>query len=131
MASHVKTSPKVSRVMKLATMVMDITAITARIDVKPLVAAIIISAQAKTVTMATTTMLMLVGIIVLMLAAVMDSDESISTPGKRVLKPVTMATKTTATAASVIAKLPAVVTVMFNAVRRIAMTVIKSKPMAA
>ena len=130
MASRVKTSPKVSRVMKLATMVMDLTAIIARIDVKPLVAAIIILVQAKTVTMATTTMLMHVGTIVLMLAAVMDSDESISMPDKRVLNPVMMVMKTTVMAALVIAKLPAAVTAMFNAVRRIAMMAIKSKPMA-
>ena len=87
------------------------------------------SDRVKIVTMATTMMPMRAAMIARMRVAVTDSNVTIFRQGKTVLRPAMMAMKTTVMAALVIAKLRAAAMGMSSAVKRLVMTVIKSKPM--
>ena len=87
------------------------------------------SDQVKIVTMVTTMMPMRAAMIARMRVVVTDSSVTIFRQGKTVLRPAMMVMKTTVMAALVIAKLRAAAMAMSSAVKRLVMTVIKSKPM--
>ena len=129
MAYRVKILPKGSKVTKPVMTGMASMAIIAPIDARLLAAAIITLDRARAAMMATTTTLMPVAMIALRRAVVMVSDAPISMRDKRVLKLVMMAMKTTAMAASAIAKWRVAAMVMSSAVKRLVTMAIKSKLM--